>query len=280
MIENQGKREQKIVTIFDDIYDLPDCRSYYRAMDHAGFRTAHFAAAGFRRALAALKAARGLEAANVIDFASGYGIGAALMRFAPGLDDVLARYRDDWFDGAASDAVIAADRDWLAGQRCADSVERFAGIDIAGHALGYAHSVGIFDAVYPENLQAGDPGAALKAELGACDLIIECGSVAHMLPAALDRMLAAAARDPWVITAPIRGNDTAEAIEVMRDYGLEVAPLGGAPFRHRRFADAGEQARAIANAQARGHVTEGYESTGFFHARLLLARPAGEKAAL
>lgn len=280
MIENQGKRDQKIVTIFDDIYDLPDCRSYYRAMDHAGFRTAHHATDEFRRVLAALKAARGLTAASVLDFASGYGIGAALMRHTVGLDDVLARYRDAWFDDAPVGAVIGADRDWYAAHRRADSSERFAGVDIAANALGYARGVGIFDAVYAENLQAEAPGAGVLAELAGTDLIIECGSVAHMLPAALESMLAAAVRDPWVVTAPIRGNDTAEAIAVMRDYGLEVAPLDVRPFRHRRFADAAEQARAIANAQARGHDTDGFESTGYFHAQLLLARPAGEAAPL
>ena len=49
MIENEGGPGQKIVTIYDDIYDLPDCRAYYRAMDHAGFRTAHLPLPRFGR---------------------------------------------------------------------------------------------------------------------------------------------------------------------------------------------------------------------------------------
>ena len=89
MIENQGTRAQKIVTIYDDVYDLPDCRAYYRAMDHAGFRTAHFAAAAFRDALQAVKKERGLDRLRVVDFASGYGIAAQLMRFDIALDDGL-----------------------------------------------------------------------------------------------------------------------------------------------------------------------------------------------
>ena len=277
MIENQGEREQKIVTIFDDIYNLPDCRAYYRAMDHAGFRTAHYAAAAFRAVLAELKRVRGLSAAGIVDFASGYGIGGALTRHDVTLDDVLLRYRDDWFDDATPEAVIAADRDWFAGQRRAGQEDRYFGIDIADKALDYAHGVGIFDAAFAENLQADDPGPALQQALAATDLVIECGSVAHMLPAALDRVLqASGGRAPWVITAPIRGNDTAEAMQIMSDHGLTVETLAVPPFRHRRFADPEEQARAIANAEARGHGTDGFETTGYFHAQLFLARPAAE----
>lgn len=277
MIENQGERDQKIVTIFDDIYNLPDCRPYYRAMDHAGFRTAHYAGAAFRATLAELKRVRGLSSAGVLDFASGYGIGGALTRHDVTLDDVLLRYRDTWFDDASTDAVLNADRDWFTGLRRGDQTDSYFGIDIADKALDYARSVGIFDEVFAENLQADDPSAALDAALARTDLVIECGSVAHMLPAALDRVLSGAkARAPWVITAPIRGNDTAEAMEIMADHGLTVETLDVPPFRHRRFADEDEQARAIANAEARGHTTEGFETTGYFHAQLFLARPAHE----
>lgn len=278
MIENQGERDQKIVTIFDDIYNLPDCRAYYRAMDHAGFRTAHYAGAAFRAVLAELKRQRGLSAAGVVDFASGYGIGGALTRHEITLGDVLLRYRDGWFDEATPEAVIAADRDWYRPQRRAgQEADRYVGIDIADKALDYARDVGIFDEVFAENLQSDEASTGLQQALATTDLVIECGSVAHMLPAALDRVLkGASSRAPWVITAPIRGNDTAEAFDVMGDHGLTVEKLDVPPFPHRRFADDDEQARAIANAQARGHDTDGYESTGYFHAQLFLARPAHE----
>lgn len=277
MIENEGQREQKIVTIFDDIYNLPDCSTYYRAMDHAGFRTAHHAAAAFRAVLAELKRVRGVSDAGIVDFASGYGIGGALTRHGITLNDVLMRYRDDWFDNATPEAVIAADRDWYAGHRRPGEADTYVGIDIAEKALDYAKAVGIFDQVFAENLQADDPSAGLSQALAVTDLVIECGSVAHMLPAALARVLdGARGRAPWVITAPIRGNDTAEAFAVMQENGLVVEKLGVPPFRHRRFADDDEQARAIANAEARGHDTEGFETEGYFHAQLFLARPESE----
>ncbi len=276
MIENQGRDRKKIVTIYDDIYNLEDCSAYYRAMDHAGFCTAHHAVAGFRKIRDMLARLRGLEAVNMTDFASGYGIAAALMRHDITLDDVLSRYRDGWFDQAPAKQVIAADAKWYGERKRKDMKDRFAGIDIADRALSYGCAAGIFDEGFAEDLQANAPGLGLQRWLSECDLIVECGSVAHMLPAALARVLEASGHRPWVITSPIRGNDTAEAIEVMHSRGLVVERLPQPPFRHRRFADAGEQARAIANARARGHETDGYESTGYFYAQLLLARPVDE----
>lgn len=277
MIENEGGPGQKIVTIYDDIYDLADCRSYYRAMDHAGFRTAHFASKAFRAVLAELKRLRAQTSARVMDFASGYGIAAQLMRHDILLDDVLQRYRDPWFDSASPQEVIAADLDWLTPLRDAASGDAYGGIDIAGRALAYGEAVGIYDAAFAENLQENPPSAALGNWLAECDLVVECGSVAHMLPGALEHVLkATATRGAWVATAPIRGNDTTEALDLMRDYGLQVEPLDMAPFRHRRFADDDEQARAITNAEARGHCTKGFEDTGFFHAQIFLARPKAD----
>lgn len=272
MIENQGTRAQKIVTIYDDIYDLPDCRSYYRAMDHAGFRTAHFAAAAFRNALAALKAERGLKTARVVDFASGYGIAAQLMRHEITLDDVLTRYRDSRFDEASVADVIEADTAWLNAARRREG-DRYIGIDIAGHALAYGKEVGIFDAAFAENLQDAAPSEGLRSELAEVDLIVECGSVAHMLPDALDHLLTDCPRKPWVITSPIRGNDTDEALSVLAHHGYAIDRQVAAPFPHRAFSSADEQARAIANAQARGYDTDGYEAEGRFHAQIFLAKP-------
>ncbi|SLN24954.1 hypothetical protein ROA7450_01023 [Roseovarius albus] len=277
MIEEQDGQGRKLVTIYDDIYNLADSRAYFQAMHHAGFRTAHHAVAGFKAVLAELRHLRGLHRANIVDFASGYGIAAELLRHNLTLDDVLARYQEGWCDTATVAETIANDRDWLTGNRAPDNINRFIGIDVADKALAYGRDVGVFDAIYAENLEDNLPSEALAQDLSTCDLIVECGSIAHMLPRALDRVLSAAkARRPWIATAPIRGNDTAEAIEVMRDHGYVVESIAVPPFRHRRFADPEEQERAIANAKGRGHDTDGVETTGFFHAQIFLARPPEE----
>ena len=268
---------EAFVTIFDDTYDQPDCRAYFWMMDALGYRNQHHATAAFRAGLAALIRARGLSAPRVLDFASSYGIVSLLMRHRVTLAQVLARYRDPEFDGASPDDVIASDRAWLDRLPRREPVLHVTGLDIMPNAVAYGRATGLFDAGFCEDLETVAPSPGLAGALGAVDLIVECGSVAQLMPRALDRALAAAGpRKPWVMTSPIRGNERAAADEVLRAHGLVQEVLAVPPFVHRRFEGPEEQARAIANARAAGHETEGVETTGHFHAQVLLARPAGE----
>jgi hypothetical protein len=266
------------VTIFDETYDQPDCRAYFRMMDALGYRNQHHAVAAFRAGLDELMRQRGIDAPRVFDFASSYGIVSLLMGHDVTLQDVLRRYRAPEFEAATPQEVMDRDRAWLAERRRRNGTIRFAGLDVMPNAVAYGAQVGLFDAAFAEDLETDDPSGALALELSQVDLIVECGSVAQLMPRALDRMLAACGpRKPWLMTSPIRGNERAAATEVLRAHGMvqEVLPLP--PFVHRRFESAQEQARAIENAQAAGHDTEGVETTGHFHAQVLLARPEGER---
>ncbi|MFB9148707.1 hypothetical protein [Roseovarius ramblicola] len=274
--EPQG---EAFVTIFDDTYDQPDCRAYFRMMDALGYRNQHHATAAFRAGLDALCRARGIAAPRVLDFASSYGIVTLLMRFDITLAGVFARYRDPGFDGLSSAEVIARDRAWLTGLPRRAPPLHVTGLDIMPNAVAYGRAVGVFDEGYSEDLETSAPSAALAAALGQVDMIVECGSVAQLMPRALDRVLAACGpRKPWLMSSPIRGNERAAAAEVLRAHGMVQEQLPAPPFVHRRFEDPEEQARAIANARAAGHETDGVETTGHFHAQVLLARPEGEAA--
>ena len=274
------RQAEAFVTIFDDTYDQPDCRAYFRMMDALGYRNQHHATAAFRAGCAALCEARGIDAPRLLDFASSYGIVSLLMRFDVTLGEVFARYRDPVFDGMSAAGVIARDRDWLAGLPRRVPPMHVTGIDIMPNAVAYGRAVGLFDEGYTEDLESADPSEGLAAALGAVDMIVECGSVAQLMPRALDRLLAAAGpRKPWIMTSPIRGNERAAAEEVLRAHGMVQERLPVPPFVHRRFESEGEQARAIDNARASGHATEGVETTGHFHAQVLLARPAEEATA-
>jgi len=266
------------VTIFDDTYDQPDCRAYFRMMETLGYRNQHHAVAAFRAGLDELMRLRGIAHPRVFDFASSYGIVSLLMGHEVTLDAVFRRYREDRFDAATSQEVMAWDRDWLAGLRRDDVTIRFSGLDLMPNAVAYAGNVGLFEAGFAEDLETAEPSPALARDLAPVDMIVECGSVAQLMPRALDRMLTACGEQkPWVMTSPIRGNERAAADEVLRAHGLvqEVLPIP--PFVHRRFESADEQARAIQNARAAGHVTDSVETTGHFHAQVLLARPEDER---
>lgn len=272
---------EAFVTIFDDTYDQPDCRAYFRMMDALGYRNQHHATAAFRAGLAALVRARGITAPRVLDFASSYGIVSLLMRFDVTLGEVLARYRDPAFDAIPPEEVIARDRDWLVGLPCRVPPMHVTGIDIMPNAVAYGRAVGLFDEGFAEDLETSTPSEGLAAALGQVDMIVECGSVAQLMPRALDRLLAAAGpRKPWIMTSPIRGNERAAAGAVLRAHGMVQERLPVPPFVHRRFESEDEQARATENARAAGHATEGVETTGHFHAQVLLARPVEEATAL
>lgn len=275
--QNPPDQRESFVTIFDETYDQPDCRAYFRMMDALGYRNQHHAVAAFRAGLDELVRIRRLGRPHVLDFASSYGVVTALLGHEVTLAQVFARYREPRFDAASPAEVIAWDRDWLAARRRTDPPLHVTGLDIMPNAVAYGRDVGLFDAAHAEDLERDEPSAELAADLSRCDMIVECGSVAQLMPRALDRLLKAAGpRKPWIMTSPIRGNERPAAAAVLRAHGMVLEALPVPPFVHRRFESAAEQARAIANARAAGHETEGVETTGHFHAQVLLARPADE----
>jgi hypothetical protein len=268
---------EAFVTIFDDTYDQPDCRAYFRMMDRLGYRNQHHAVAAFRAGLEALCRARGLTVPRLLDFASSYGIVSLLMRHEITLGQVFARYRDPAFDDLVPDEMIARDRAWLHTLPRRVPPLHVSALDIMPNAVTYGRAVGLFEAGFAEDLERAAPSPALAEALSQVDMIVECGSVAQLMPHALDRVLGACGpRKPWVMTSPIRGNERAAAAEVLARHGLVQEVLPVPPFVHRRFESDAEQARAIENARAAGHETDGVETTGHFHAQVLLARPEGE----
>ncbi|GAB4295941.1 MAG: hypothetical protein Kow0058_13340 [Roseovarius sp.] len=270
----------RFVTIFDDTYDQPDCRAYYRMLRRLGYSNHAHAVPVFRAVLAELMRLRGLVAPRILDFASSYGIVTALMKHAVSAEAFLDRYAAPELDALDPAAMAAADRAWLAALPVRHPGARHAGLDVAANAVAYGRRVGLFDAAFAEDLQHHAPSPELTAWLAETDLIVECGSVAHLMPEALDRLLAAArGRRPWVVTSPVRGNERAAAFQVMADHGLAVDTLGLPPFPHRRFENAQEQARAIEIARAAGHDVCGLETGGAFHAQIYLARPPEEATA-
>lgn len=274
MTSQASRTATPFVTIFDDTYDRLDCRAYYRMLRRLGYANHAHAVPVFRAVLTELCRVRGLETPNVFDFASSYGIVTALMKHDVSADAFLDRYASTDLDDVAPDEMQARDRAWLESLPQRHPGARFNGIDVAGNAVAYAGAIGLFDRGFAEDLQASDPLPALLTCLEDTDLIVECGSVAHLMPQALDRLLSEAKKSPWLVTSPVRGNERKAAFEVMADHGLVVETLDLPPFPHRRFENQDEQARAIGIARAAGHETDGVETTGSFFAHVYVARPS------
>lgn len=269
------KPKTDFVTIFDDTYNQPDCRSYFRMLRALGYSNHTHAVLVFRAVLTELVRLRGLTAPKVFDFASSYGIVSALMKHDLSADAFLDRYDEAALDDLTPDDMRHVDEEWLASLPLNTTHAAFSGLDVANNAVAYAEAIGLFDTGFAEDIQANPPSDALAQYLSETDLIVECGSVAHLMPVALDRLLRAATRKPWVVTSPVRGNERQEAFSLLREHGYTVEALS-APFPHRRFESADEQARAISIARAAGHETDGFETTGSFFAQVWLARPEAE----
>lgn len=276
MSSTASEKTTPFVTIFDDTYNQPDCRAYYRMLRALGYSNHTHAVPVFRSVLSELCRVRSLSTAQVFDFASSYGIVSALMKYQVSADAFLDRYAAAQLDNATPDDMRQSDSDWLASLAQHTPEAQFCGLDVAANAVAYAQATGVFEHGFAEDIQANAPSAQLASTLARTDLIVECGSVAHLMPAALDRMLGATTRKPWLVTSPVRGNERRAAMDVMRDHGMVVETLGITPFPHRRFENSDEQARAIAIARAAGHDTDGLETTGSFFAQIYIARPKAE----
>ncbi|MEM8618063.1 MAG: hypothetical protein AAGF20_14165 [Pseudomonadota bacterium] len=267
----------RFVTLFDATYNKQDCRDYYRMLRSLGYSNHAHAVPVFCAILDGLIRTRGLTQINVLDFASSYGIVSALIRFDISAQAFLDYYQSPDLTDLTSDEMADRDRAWLASLSPRFPQITFTALDVANNAAAYGQNVGIFDYAFAEDLEGNEPSKSMAGRLAMTDMIVECGSVAHLMPGALDRLLtASASRKPWVVTSPVRGNERQAAFEVLRDHGYDVQKLGMPPFPHRRFDDPVEQARAIAIAEAAGHDTKGLENTGSFFAQIYLARPASE----
>ncbi|MEM6577522.1 MAG: hypothetical protein AAF678_03450, partial [Pseudomonadota bacterium] len=239
------------VTIFDDTYNQQDCRDYYRMQRALGYASQGHAVPVFLAALDELIRVRGLTNPQIIDFASSYGIVSALMRYEISADAFFEWYQSSELDDLTPDEMTQRDRSWLSNLPERNHNATFIGLDVADRAVAYGQAVGVFDDGFAEDLQENHPTEALSSRLADADLIVECGSVAHLMPVALDRMLdVAATKKPWIVTSPVRGNERQAAFEVLHNHGYEVQTMGLQPFPHRRFETPVEQARAIDIAKA------------------------------
>ncbi|MDZ7844338.1 MAG: hypothetical protein U5K99_06015 [Anaerolineales bacterium] len=268
----------KVKTRFDSTHFAPDPRSYYGGVMHGlEYRNAASSVPVFAAAWRTVTALRQPSAPAMLDMASGYGVVSALMRYNIALDELLSRYVDPAIQALPASAVVARDRAWFHESGMRAEAPRSIGLDISSEALTYGEEAGLFDAVFAEDLAEGSASAALREALGDCVLMVEAGSIAHMAPRILTELLAVCPEPkPWVLTAPVRGNHRAEAVEAMRAAGLVVERMPARPFPVRRFVDADEQARACAEVRRQGLDPSGIETTGYLHGCLFLARPADE----
>ncbi|MDH6108496.1 SAM-dependent methyltransferase [Kitasatospora sp. MAP12-15] len=265
---------------FDDIYDQPDPRAYFRALGPLEYQAPHHGQSIFQRAVAARRrTARAAEPVTVLDICCSYGINAALLNHDVTLDDLYAHYTSPQATALTTAELIEWDRSYYAARRRRDPA-RVIGLDMATNAISYAREVGLLDEGFAENLETAPPSPSLLRAARHARLITITGGATFLSPRTFQPILTCAHDPVWVAAFVLRTTSYASIAACLASYGLVTEKATTHTFRQRRFTDADEQRYAVKAVTAAGDDPYGKETDGYFHTTLHLSRPSEDVTAL
>ncbi|MEV6398868.1 hypothetical protein AB0M39_29480 [Streptomyces sp. NPDC051907] len=274
------------MTSFDDIYDQPDPRAFFRSLGRWDYQTPRHAQPVFRRLVAARAAAASAEPAagaaepvTVLDICCSYGVNAALLNHDLTLDDLYAHYGSPLAAALTTAELIERDRAYYADRRRPDAVPVI-GLDTAGNAVSYARAAGLLDEGFAENLEAGPPSKELLRAAQHTRLITVTGGASFLSPHTFQPLLAAAHAPVWVAAFVLRTGSYQPIADGLLPYGLTTEKSAEPTYPQRRFTGPTEQRYAVDAVTAAGEDPAGKETEGWFHTALHLSRPAEDIAAL
>lgn len=264
-------------TPFDDLYDQPDPRAYFRVLGALDYQTPHHAQGVFRR-MAANRTAHLAKPAAVLDICCSYGINAALLNHDLTWDDLYAHYTSPQAGALTTDELIKWDRAYYSAHRRRDAAP-VTGLDVAAPALDYAVAVGLLDEAFTENLETGLPSRALRRAVRHTRLITITGGASFLSPRTFQPILAAADAPVWIAAFVLRTGSYQPIAASLLSQGLITERAADSTFVQRRFTNGEEQQYAVDAVTAAGEDPHGRETEGYFHTALHLSRPAEDAAA-
>lgn len=257
---------------FDDVYNAPDPRGYYRELGALDYRIPTEAKPIFRRVMRAMDRDR----LRIVDIGCSYGVNAAMLRYNLTFADLVERYQDRSMDARSVAEVVCEDAHEFAEMREALDAS-FVGLDVAREAAGYARAVGLIDEAVVENLESRPMSDAAKAVVADADLIITTGAVGYVTERTFSQVLdAVERRSPWVATFSLRQFPFDGIAEELKTFDLQTERLENRHFVQRAFKDDEEREGAIEAVRAVGCDPEGLETTGAYFADFYLSRPRSE----
>lgn len=260
---------------FNDVYDQPDPRRYFRALGAWDYAAPHYGQQVFRQVLDALP----VEQPTVVDLCCSYGINAALLKHDLELRDLYDHYRSDEVADLSAEELADLDHEFYASVR-REVAPEVIGLDTAGNAVDYAVKVGLLDHGMVENLEVGDPSRDLAAAVGSADVLTVTGGIGYVTERTFERLLgcSAAGRRPWVAALCLRTVPFEPIAERLAAQGLVTEQLDGVTFPQRRFASDDEREYALSELDAMGIEAAGREAEGAYHVNVFLSRPAEDAA--
>ncbi|MGA4843437.1 hypothetical protein [Streptomyces sp. G45] len=256
-------------TRFDDIYDRPDPRAYFRRLAPYAYEIPHHAQGVFRRALAARE--RG-GPVTVLDLCCGYGVNAALLNHDVTLDELYAHYTSEEADALTPGELVDRDKEFYAARR-RPGAARIIGVDSAPHATAYALAVGLLDEAYAENLERAAPSPALARALAGVGLIIVTGGISYVSHRTFDALLEQVRLPLWVDAFVLRTVPYDRIAQSLAAHGLVTTTDPGRLYPQRLFTGPDEQRDAVERVRAAGDDPAGLEAGGRYYTRLYESRP-------
>jgi SAM-dependent methyltransferase len=264
---------------FDNIYDRPDPRAYFRALRPLEYQIPAHAGRVFAALLGALRGGRPEEQPiTVVDVCCGYGIIAALLKHRLRLEDLYRHYGSAELARVTPAELAAVDRAYFDAARVSEPV-RVVGLDIARNAVNYAREVGLLDAGFVENLETSAPSPALRVALARASLVTIAGGVSYLTERTLQQIIDVVSGPVWVAAFVLRTVSYQRFAEALGPYGL-VTERSSITFPQRKFSDAEERRFALQQLVHAGKEPIDGELKGYYHAELFLSRPARDAARL
>ncbi|WP_406470570.1 hypothetical protein [Streptomyces sp. NBC_01615] len=277
--EERAASSQERMTSFDEIYDQPDPRDFFRVLGRWDYQTPQHAQGVFRRMAAArTRTARATGPVTVLDICCSYGINAALLNHDLTLEDLYAHYTAPQTAALTTAELIEWDRAYYAAHRRPDAV-RVIGLDTAANAIDYALAVGLLDEGFAENLEVAPPTADFRRAAQPTRLITITGGVSFLSPRTFQPLVAAAHRQVWVAAFVLRTGSYQPIADGLKPYGLITEKAAAPTYPQRRFTSAHEQRHAINAVTALGDDPCGKETAGYFHTAVHLSRPTNDATA-
>ncbi|MEU6083571.1 hypothetical protein [Streptomyces sp. NPDC047108] len=266
-------------TSFDDIYDLPDPRGYFRTLRPLEYQIPHHAQQVFRRLLAAHTPVTGRDGpVTVLDLCCSYGVNAALLNHDVTLGDLYERYTNDRRSRLSTARLAEEDRAFF-GSRHLPHGARVTGLDAARNAVAYGRASGLLTEGFGEDLEHAEPSRELTRALEPVRLITVTGGIGYVTSRTFERLLPHIAGPVWVAAFVLRTVSYGPIVDTLAGAGLVTQKATSRTFPQRRFSDPDEQRHAVEAVEAAGLSPAGKESAGYYHADLYLSRPTAHAAA-
>ncbi|MEU1121707.1 MULTISPECIES: hypothetical protein [unclassified Streptomyces] len=260
-------------TRFDDIYDRPDPRAYFRTLAPYAYEIPQHAQAVFRRT----RDLRARQAADegpvtVLDVCCSYGINAALLNHDLTLADLYAHYTSEEAAALTPHELVERDKEFYASRRRPDATPVI-GLDMAANATRYALDAGLLDEAYAENLERHPPSEGLRRAVARTGLITVTGGIGYISERTFDALLGCARRPLWVSAFVLRTVPYQRIADTLAAHGLTTVTDTSRTYAQRLFTSPEERRDAVRQVILAGEDPTGYEAEGRYHTRLHESRP-------